>query len=133
VGMSGASRGIIIYGSEIKNTQTKTLPVVVNGVGAGSKDVGDGMNWLDVSGASIDGLTLSGNTRASMLIDRSGAPGRSVSNIAVSLGDEAKGILQQNLATGGVQPQIGTGVPNITVNMGEVFAVPASPAVPSGI
>jgi hypothetical protein len=133
LGVSGASNGVTIHGTVVTNTTSMVLPVLVNGVGAGSKDVGDGLNWLGLSGVSIDGLTLTNNARASFLIDGAVAPGSSIANVTLSGGDQQKGILEQNLPMGGRQPQVVSGAPAITVNMGEVYAVATSPAVPSGI
>jgi len=133
LGLDGSSKGIIIYGTEIRETSSIALPVLVGGVSAGSKEVGDGVNWLHGSQAQIDGLTVSSSARQSVLIDGEVASGSSIANVVLEQGDDAKGILQQNLPSGGVQPHVQTGAPPLTTSDAQKFAVPKSPAVPMGI
>jgi hypothetical protein len=130
IGMSGASRGIIISGTDVRKTSSVTLPVV-NGSSASAKDVGDGLTWMGKSEAKIDGLSLSGNARASLLIDGDVAPGSSIANVTQSDGDEAKGIVQQNVAGGGVSPSVGAGAPAILQSVTEKYAIPVPPLPPS--
>lgn len=131
IGIDGESAGIIIYGTEIRDTSLIALPVLVGGVSAGSKEVGDGLNWLGTSQVVIDGLTCSGSARQSILLDGEVAAGSSISNVTLENGDDAKGILQQNLQSGGTQPTV-QAAPPLTVTDQEQFAVPVAPSVPSG-
>jgi hypothetical protein len=133
LGLDGSSKGIIIYGTEVRETTAIALPVLVGGVSADSREVGDGLNWLKTTQAQIDGLTVSASARQSFLIDGEVAAGSSISNIALEQGDETKGILQQNLPSGGVEPSVGAGSPVLTKSPAEQFAVPKSPEVPMGI
>ena len=120
IGLSGGSQGIIICKTGVTRTQSKFLPTV----GAGAKDVGDGLVWADKSSAMIADLTLSGNALASVLID--GEASGMLSNVTLSDGDEALGIVQQHFTTG-AQPMFTAGTPLPQVNAGEVHPVPARP------
>jgi hypothetical protein len=133
MGFDGSSKGIIIYGTEVRDTSVEVIPVLVGGVSADAEEVGDGVSWLGASQITIDGLTLGGSARQSMLIDGPVASGSSIANVLLEQGDESKGLLQQNLPAQGEQPAIGQGAPPLLVDMGELFAVPESPMVPSGI
>jgi len=132
VGFGGGSKGIIIYGCEVKSTALMTLPVLVHGVSAGSEDVGDGLSWLAGSAAQIDRVTLAGNGRESVLIDGEVAMGSSIANLTLSGGDEAKGVVQQSFPSGGVAPTVGAGAPALQQSQSELFSVPKAPEVPSG-
>jgi hypothetical protein len=133
LGLDGSSKGIIIYGTEVRDTILEVVPVLVGGVSAGAKEVGDGVNWLGMSYAAIDGLTVSGSARQSFLIDGEVASGSSIANVQLELGDDMKGILQQSLPSGGVQPTLGAGTPQLTVDMNEKFAVPEEVGVPDSL
>ena len=47
-------------------------------------------------------------------------------------GDEQKGLVQQNLEAGGIEPVV-MAAPDLQTNAGEVFAVPAEITIPPGI
>jgi len=130
LGVSGESKGIMFWNSAVTGTVGLTVPVLENG-NAGKAKVGDGISWLDGSELDIKGVTLSGNERQSVLIDGAVAPGSSIADLTLSGGDETKGVLQQNLPTGGMQPNIGSNAPQITASMDEQVPVPRPPAVPS--
>jgi hypothetical protein len=121
IGVSGGSHGIIICRSKVSSTVSQALPVG----GGGVKEVGDGLNWLDGSEVTIEDLTLSGNARASLLID--GSAHGTLTNVTLAGGDESKGILQQNFPAGGSQPGV-TNSPPITTTAGAMFALPLSPS-----
>jgi hypothetical protein len=131
LGTTGESRGIICWNSAISGTKLVTIPVLANG-SAASQEVGDGLVWLGYSQMQLDHLTLSGNARASILIDGSTAPGSSLAHITLSGGDEDKGILQQNAKSGVTPtPETSTDSPEVTTSAVEAFSVPVGPAVPS--
>lgn len=69
LGVSGQSRGIIVCKSNIAGTTMKALPVMKNGEPVFADDVGDGFSWQEGSEVVVDELTLSGNARASLVID----------------------------------------------------------------
>lgn len=123
IGAAGDAVGLIICRSAVKKTKLASLLVE----GGGSKEVGDGLLWLGATEIAIDGLTLDGNARASVVID--GEASGSMANVTLTGGDEEKGIVQQSYA-GGSQPQIGAGTPAITTSPTALFALPKSPAVP---
>ena len=131
LGLGGASKGIIIIcKTAITGTQVATVPVFENDMDLGTaKEVGDGLDWLDGSEATMDELSLSGNARASLLID--GPAAGSLAQVTLSGGDEQKGIVQQSYS-GGPQPQLGGGVPPITTSAEEQFAVTKPPVAFGG-
>ena len=134
IGVAGQSQGIILCKSVVAGTKTYTVPVSdVNQVGA-SKEVGDGVDWLDESEVTIDRLTLRGNERQSMLIDgpTSGAMGGKIWSMTLEGGDENKPPLQQNLPSGGKQPELNMGV-TLATNVARQFAVPQPLGVPAGM
>jgi len=123
IGTSGDAVGLIICRSAILDTAMADVPVE----GAGSKQVGDGLLWLGGSEIAIDGLSLSGNARASVVID--GEASGSMANVTLGGGDEEKGIVQQAYA-GGAQPQVGANSPAITTSDTGLYSIPKAPAVP---
>lgn len=129
LGASGQSRGIICWNSAITGTQKTSIPVLKGGV-ASAEDVGDGISWLEGSQMALDNITLSANSRASVLINGNTASGSSISNITLSGGDEALGIVQQNVPASPQSPSVGAGAPAITTSGVEKFAVPVGPSVP---
>lgn len=122
IGVDGDSVGLIICKSAI--TGTVLTDVLVEG--GGSQQVGDGLLWLGGSEIAVDGLSLSGNARASVVID--GEAGGSMKNVTLSGGDETKGVVQQSYS-GGSQPQVGANAPVIATSPTGLFAIPAPPAV----
>jgi hypothetical protein len=120
VGVDGDSMGLIICKSGISGTTMGGLIVA----GGDSQEIGDGILWLGGSEVLIDDVTISGSARASVLID--GEAGGALSDVTLSGGDEAKGIVQQNYA-GGMQPQIGENTPALTSEAAELFTTPEAP------
>ncbi|MBI4702526.1 MAG: right-handed parallel beta-helix repeat-containing protein [Deltaproteobacteria bacterium] len=133
VGIDGASSSVTIAQSVIRDTSLIDLPVLVGGVSAGAKKVGDGLNWLGVSQVSIQGLTVSGSARQSVLIDGAVADGSTIADAQLEGGDEGKGILQQNLADGGLKPTMSGTTPALQTSADEQFAVPQSVTIPPQI
>lgn len=121
IGVDKDSMGLIICKSAVSGTSLSSLYVVEGG----SQDVGDGLLWLGGSSMAIDGLSLSGSARASVLID--GAASGSMTSVTLGGGDENKGIVQQNYVSGS-QPAVGANAPAITVNAAKVFSTPKAPA-----
>jgi hypothetical protein len=134
IGVAGQSQGIILCKSIVSTTQTVTMPVLdVNEVGA-LKEVGDGVDWLEESEVTIDGLTLSGNERHSLLIDgpTAGATGGKIWSITLEGGDEGKPPLQQHLEAGGQQPALSAGV-SLATDSARKLAVPMPLSAPAGL
>jgi hypothetical protein len=133
LGISGGSVGVTIRSSAIATTTSVTLPVMIDGVSQGAQSVGDGLNWLDGSQVTIDGLTVSASARASVLIDGEVGVGSSIATVTLSGGDELKGILQQNFTTGAEQPTVGTNAPPVETVSDEQFSVALGLSIPPGI
>ncbi len=123
IGTSGDAVGLIICKSAIADTSLADVLVE----GGGEQQVGDGLLWLGGSEIAVDDLSLSGNARASVVID--GEATGSLTNVTLSGGDEAKGVVQQKYA-GGAQPQVGAGAPAITTSADGLFAIPLPPSLP---
>jgi hypothetical protein len=85
--------------------------------------VGDGLDWLAASQLTIDGLTVSGSARQSVLIDGPVADGSSVARITLEGNDATLGILQQGLSPGGAQPEVGPDVPAIRTEPDRLFPI----------
>ncbi|MEJ7734990.1 MAG: hypothetical protein WKG00_38100, partial [Polyangiaceae bacterium] len=111
LGFGGGEKGIIIIcKSAITGTEEALLPVFENSMDLGSSQMlGDGLEWLGGSVAELEQVSLSGNARASILID--GAASGSLVDVTLSGGDEQKGILQQSLGSGEPQPTLGVNAP----------------------
>jgi hypothetical protein len=134
IGVAGQSRGIILCKSSVSRTQARKVPVFdVNQMGA-SKEVGDGLDWLEESEVTIEGLTLSGNERQSLLIDgpTGGDTGGKIWSIKLEGGDEGKPPLQQNLAAGGQQPALSPGL-NLATDSARLLAVPQPQSAPASL
>src|SRR5262249_10529100 len=108
IGVAGGSHGGVLCRSKVKGTLNQAVPVTDENRNPATKAVGDGMNWLDGSEVTIDGLTLDGDARQSLLID--GPAMGNIMSITLTGGDEAKPMIQQNLMMGGAQPTLGSGV-----------------------
>jgi hypothetical protein len=125
VGSSGTIKGFVIYGTEIRDTLAEELIVT----GGTKKTVGDGLLWAEGAMMTVDGLSLAGNARQSILIDGPVAAGSSIANITLAGTDEQSGILQQRYS-GGEAPELGEGTPEIEQRAEVVFEVPTPPATP---
>lgn len=124
IGTSGETVGLIICRSAVENTKM-ALSIVEGG---GEQQVGDGLLWLEGSEIAVDGLTLSGNARASVVID--GEATGTLANVTLSGGDESKGVVQQKYSGGGAQPSTGQNAPAITTSAEGLFAIPVPPELP---
>ncbi len=134
LGIAEASVGVTIEDSEIVETLSIPLPVLVGGVSASVEDVGDGIAWLDASQVTLTSVTVTSSARASILIDGEVGSGSTISNVVQSGGDEAMGILQQNLPPGGEQPAVaGNTASSVTTDTSEHYSIPGDIAVPPGI
>jgi hypothetical protein len=132
--VAGQSRGIILCKSSVSTTKALMMPVFdMNQVGA-NKEVGDGLDWLDESEVTIEGLTLSGNERQSLLIDgpTGGDTGGKIWSIQLEGGDEGKPPLQQNLTAGGQQPALSAGV-SLATDSARQLAVPKPQSSPESL
>jgi hypothetical protein len=78
---------------------------------------------------TVDGLSLAGNARQSILIDGPVAAGSSIANVTLAGTDEQSGILQQRYS-GGEAPELGEGTPELEQRAEVVFEVPTPPAAP---
>jgi hypothetical protein len=132
IGVAAASTGVRIEQSRIENTVNVALPVLVGGISSSSDLVGDGFNWQDASFVSLDGVSISGSDRASMLIDGVVAAGSTIANVVLSAGDESLGIKQQNLPTDGVQPAV-VQSPPVQAFSEELFSIPEEVGIPPTI
>lgn len=134
IGVDGAANGIIIHDSHVSNTKLVDLPALASdGTPVGSKSVGDGLNWLGKSSLQIDGLDLSGDARASVLIDGEVGAHSSIAHVTLSGGDASKGVLEQAFPNGGVAPAVGAGAPPLQKRATSTFAIPAGPAAPASL
>jgi hypothetical protein len=133
IGIDGASTSVTVRNTTISGTSMISLPVLVNGVSAGADEVGDGITWLDGSFVTIEGVSVSSSARASVLIDGPVAMGSVIHGLTLGGGDEAKGVVQQNLPMDGTQPET-MDAPPIMQQPGEMFSIPAPvPVIPPGI
>jgi hypothetical protein len=133
IGVDGQSLGATLTNCTVRDTTMTALPVLVRGVSAEAENVGDGLNWLGTSQMTVDGLTVSGSARASVLIDGPVAPGSSLARVTLEGNDVALGILQQNLAQGDTQPQIGAATPALTTSASELLSIPVPLGIPPEI
>jgi hypothetical protein len=127
IGVGGGAKGIIIHGSQIKKTTARVLTVA----GGGSEEVGDGLLWTGAAQVSVDGLGISESARQGVLIDGPVATGSTIAHLVLSAGDEAKGVVQQSIETGGESPAVGAEAPAISTETAQVFAVPQPPTAPA--
>lgn len=127
LGIGGGAKGIIIYGTQIKKTSARTLPVA----GGGAQEVGDGLLWAGTAQVSIDALGVSESARQGVLIDGPVAAGSAITNLTLAGGDEQKGLVQQSVQSGDPAPTIGAGTPALTTETAEVFVLPQPPVAPS--
>jgi hypothetical protein len=131
IGIGENSLDVLIEGIEITGTISKVLPIVVGNVSASQAAVGDGVTWKAGAQATLRGLDLSANARASVLIDGDVTAGSAIESIALSGGDEVLGILQQNASAVPVSPTIESGVA-FQATTEQVHAVPVD-LIPPGI
>jgi len=117
LGVDGSSLNVTVTSCTVSNTSLVSLPVLVGGVSAGAESVGDGVNWFGTSQMHIDGLTVSGSARASVLINGPVAPNSSLAHVTLEGNDLTLGILQQNLPANGTQPQVLASPPITTTSV----------------
>jgi hypothetical protein len=105
------------------------LPAILPDGTPGSDELGDGLSWLGGATATIDGLTLSGNFRTSVLINEPVGVGSTIKNPVLSGGDDQKGILYQRVPTGGQLPTVeGAAAPTESPT---ILSIAVGPAVPA--
>ncbi len=126
IGLGGGQSGVAIHASEIGGTLSKMIPSIQNGIPK-ARQVGHGIVWMGHAQAELDGLSLHGNAMASLLIDGEVGVGSFAKNLVLAEGDEAKGVLQQNLPAP-QQPVDSLPAPQRTSE--QRFPLPAAPAVP---
>jgi len=117
--VGGFSTDVSIFDSSVSNTSETTLP---SGTGTAAR-VGDGLQWTSGTRLVIDGLSLSGSQRQSMLINGAVLPGSRIDNLSLSGGDESTGILQQYAGSPSDAPEIGPGVPPVQQAAGQTLDV----------
>ena len=132
IGIAEGSTAVAINNSSILSTLKVSLPVLVNNVSAGSEEVGDGMNWLAGSQAVLDGVTIGGSERQSVLIDGEVGSGSVITDLQLVDGDQDFGVLQQNLPADGEQPATSGTSPTIMTSQSADYETPL-PLVPPGI
>jgi hypothetical protein len=131
IGMGGASRGIIIIGGHVSDTESIAMPVyrqVDDMLTTSTEDVGDGLVWSEGVGADIDGLAIDGSARNSVLIHGGVAAGSRLANLVLAGGDEAKGIVQQGVEAGDEAPDV-EGSPPVAPQADAPYGVPQPPVV----
>lgn len=131
LGFGGGEVGIIIIcKTAVNDTELALLPVFENAMDLGtSQSLGDGMEWLGGGNVELEEVSLSGNARASILID--GPATGTLVDVTLSGGDELKGIVQQSYDGIGPQPTIVSNVPAISTAATEQFAVSKPPTAVS--
>jgi hypothetical protein len=130
LGIDDTSLGVTVTSCVVRDTSMVALPVLVGGVSAGAENVGDGVNWFGASQMAVDGLTVSGSARASLLIDGPVAPNSSLAHVTLEGNDLNFGILQQNLPPSGTQPQLGPSTPPITTSTSEQLHIADGLGIP---
>lgn len=132
IGGSVASKGIIIVGTLVGKTESATL-LVEPAVNGEKKQVGHGFVWGGGAQVKIDGLTLAGNADASMLIDGPVAADSTLKDVTLTEGDEAKGIVQQNVMPADAAPSAEGTTPTVTRDPMKVADMPAGPEAPQAL
>ncbi|MDI3289016.1 right-handed parallel beta-helix repeat-containing protein [Polyangium sp. 15x6] len=126
LGIKGETQGFIFCRSKVVNTLEDNLPTD----GASSEPVGHGIVWRNQASVKLEDATISGSSRVSVLIDgpmgTMGSMPSILKNVTLGGGDELKGIWQQNLPAGGMQPMV-ENAPAIQTDVGERFSVPSAP------
>jgi len=122
----GVDRGasLRLSDSSIADTASINLPVLVNGVSAASVEVGDGVYWGGGATAQLSHLTVASSDRVPILIDGSVGEGSALDHVTLTGGDEAIGIIHQNLYSGANLPALGPEVPEPTNTSEELYPVP---------
>ncbi|MGK4001519.1 right-handed parallel beta-helix repeat-containing protein [Sorangium sp. So ce1036] len=100
IGLTGASRGIILCKSAVLETAMESMPVFDKDNEPATDTVGDGVDWMGGSDVTVEDLILSGNARQSLLID--GPAGGSIQRLVTD--DRDTPPVQQNVAAGEARP-----------------------------
>jgi hypothetical protein len=129
LGFDLAAKGIVVVGGKIAGTVGAQVPVESGGLG----QVGTGVVWKSGVSAVVDGLAISGSAIQAMVIDGPVGAGSKLSNVQLAGGDEAKGIVQQQVDTMDLAPEVDGSTPNVDRNQGVVSDVPIGPSVPPAI
>ena len=128
LGIKGETQGFIFCRSKIQNTPEDAIPTD----GASSEPVGHGVVWRDKASVKLEDISISGSARVSVLMDgpmsATGSMPSLLKNVTLTGGDDMKGIWQQNLPTGGLQPMV-VNAPTLQTDVGEKFSVPKAPAL----
>lgn len=128
LGIKGETQAWIFCKGKIMNTAEVSIPTD----GASSEPVGHGIVWRDKASVKIEDVTVSASARVPVLIDGPlnpmGSMASELKNLTLTGGDDMKGIWQQNLPMGGLQPTV-TNAPAIQTDMAEKFAVPKAPVL----
>jgi hypothetical protein len=129
IGGTVASKGIIIVGTKVGRTEMASLL----DVDETTKEVGHGLVWDSGAEVQIDGLTLAGNALASLLIDGPVGTNSKLKDVVLTDGDEAKGIVQQNVMAADAAPAEEGSTPTVTRAATKVAEVPAGPQAPQAL
>ena len=90
------SKGIIIIGGKIANTQKKPI---VTSLGS-TAEVGDGVGLFDGTGdVKLDGVTLEGNQRSQALVDQAAKGIIIIGGTIAATGDQLKVVVQNSMET----------------------------------
>ena len=133
IGFDLEAKGIIVVDNKVADTFYSMLPVetgIQDEVGAPA-DVGIGVVWKAGSAVTIDGLEVSGSAGHGLLIDGAVGEGSSLANVTLSGGDEAAGIVQQQVGAEDLAPTTGGGVGEIETTSSKVAEVPVAPELPA--
>ena len=127
-GFDLSARGIIVIDGKVSQTVNRTVAVEQGG----SADVGVGLMWKSGVSATIDGLEVSGSALQAFVIDGAVGADSSLANVTLTGGDEAKGMIQQQVDTQDLAPTVGANSPALQRNAGMVTSVPLPLLPPSG-
>jgi hypothetical protein len=134
--IGAGSKGIIIVNNHVGSTALAPTPALqfVDGawVAVANETIGDGIIWGDGAQVAIDGLTVGGSGRNSILIDGPVAAGSALANVTLESGDELKGILQQRAGQASEAPSIDN-APAPMQTLASPHALPQAPLPPQAL
>lgn len=124
--------GIIVINGTVEDTTARQMPVLVDGIAAGSDTVGHGIIWNAGASAQLSGLTLSGNAVQSLLIDGPVGAGSAIATLVQADGDDTLGVLQQRVMAADASPTIDASA-TLQQEPAQVASVPIAPTAPSSM
>jgi hypothetical protein len=135
VGFDLGAQGIIIVNGKVGRTSAFNGPTLHRDdegmVSLGAASLGIGLVWKAASAVTIESLELSASATHSFIIDGPVGAGSAVNSIALSGGDEDKGIVQQFVQPAEATPTTGANVPAIQQSAQPITDVPIEVEVPA--